>query len=42
MNEKPEFYFIVEYVKGIEIANNFYVETIGLKIEREYPNLYTI
>ena len=34
---KPKFGFIVEYVKDIEIAKSFYVETIGLTIEREHP-----
>ncbi|MCJ8325486.1 MAG: hypothetical protein MJK08_00150 [Campylobacterales bacterium] len=38
MNEKPKFGFIVEYVKDIEIAKNFYVETLGLNVEREHPN----
>ncbi|WP_375724702.1 glyoxalase/bleomycin resistance/dioxygenase family protein [Arcobacter sp. KX21116] len=37
MNEKLKFGFIVEYVKDIEIAKKFYVETMGLQIEREHP-----
>jgi len=37
MNEEPKFGFIVEYVKNIEIAKKFYVETLGLKVKREYP-----
>jgi len=37
MNEKLKFGFIVEYVKDIEIAKKFYVETLGLKVEREHP-----
>ena len=37
MNEKLKFGFIVEYVKDIEIAKKFYVETLGLEVEREHP-----
>jgi len=37
MYKKPTFGFVVEYVKDIEIAKNFYVKTLGLKIEREHP-----
>lgn len=37
MSEKPKFGFIVEYVKNIEASKNFYVEVLGLKVEREHP-----
>jgi len=38
MNEKPKFGFVVEYVKDINIAKKFYVETMNLDIQREHPN----
>lgn len=38
MSEKPKFGFIVEYVKNIETSKRFYVEVLGLKIEREHPS----
>lgn len=37
MTEKPKFGFIVEYVKDIEAAKRFYVEVLGLEVEREHP-----
>jgi len=37
MNEKIKFGFVVEYVKDIEAAKQFYVEVLGLKVEREHP-----
>lgn len=37
MNEQPRFGFVVEYVKEMEVAKHFYVETFGLKVEREHP-----
>ncbi|MEO7623276.1 MAG: VOC family protein [Gallionella sp.] len=37
MTEKPKFGFIVEYVKDIQVAKRFYVEVLGLKVEREHP-----
>ncbi len=38
MFEKPKFGFIVEYVKNIEASKRFYVEVLGLKVEREHPS----
>ena len=37
MSEKPRFGFIVEYVKNIEASKRFYVEVLGLGVEREHP-----
>ena len=37
MNEKPRFGFVVEYVRDIEAAKQFYVESFGLKVERTHP-----
>lgn len=37
MTEKPRFGFVVEYVKNIEASRRFYVEVLGLQIEREHP-----
>jgi catechol 2,3-dioxygenase-like lactoylglutathione lyase family enzyme len=37
MAEKPKFGFIVEYVKNIEASKRFYVDVLGLEIEREHP-----
>lgn len=37
MNEKPKFGFVVEYVKDIEAARHFYVDVMGLVVEREHP-----
>ena len=37
MNEKPRFGFVVEYVKDIEAARSFYVDVLGLVVEREHP-----
>ena len=37
MSNKPEFGFIVEYVTDIEAAKRFYVEVLGLKVERDSP-----
>ena len=37
MTEKPRFGFIVEYVKNIEASKRFYVEVLGLQVEREHP-----
>lgn len=38
MYEKPAFGFVVEYVKDIEASKHFYVDVLGLEIEREHPN----
>ena len=37
MNNKPEFGFILEYVSDIEAAKRFYVEVLGLEVERYHP-----
>jgi len=37
MNNKPEFGFILEYVTDIETTKQFYVEVLGLKVERDSP-----
>jgi len=34
---RPEFGFVLEYVRNIEAAKRFYVETMGLEIERTSP-----
>ncbi len=37
MKNKPKFGFVVEYVKDIAAARNFYVEILGLEVQREHP-----
>ncbi|HEY2406673.1 MAG TPA: VOC family protein [Polyangiaceae bacterium] len=37
MNERPRFGFVVEYVRDIDAAKQFYVESFGLKVERTHP-----
>ncbi|MGE5676040.1 MAG: VOC family protein [Mycobacterium leprae] len=37
MSNKPRFGFVVEYVKNIEEARQFYVELLGLQVERAHP-----
>jgi predicted enzyme related to lactoylglutathione lyase len=37
MSNKPKFGFIVEYVTDIEAAKRFYVEVLGLEVERYSP-----
>lgn len=37
MIHKPQFGFIVEYVTDIEAAVRFYVEVLGLEVERSSP-----
>ncbi|HEX2341138.1 MAG TPA: VOC family protein [Vicinamibacterales bacterium] len=34
---RPRFGFVLEYVKDIEAAKRFYVETLGLEMERHHP-----
>lgn len=34
---KPQFGFVLEYVKDIEAAKRFYVEVLGLQMERYHP-----
>lgn len=37
MNNKPQFGFVIEYVTDIEAAKRFYVEVLGLEVERTHP-----
>lgn len=37
MSIKPRFGFIVEYVTDIEAATRFYVDVLGLTVERTHP-----
>lgn len=37
MNNKPKFGFVLEYVTDVEAARRFYVEILGLKVERYHP-----
>ncbi len=37
MSNPPEFGFILEYVTDIETARRFYVDVLGLKVERYHP-----
>ena len=37
MNLKPKFGFVLEYVTDIEAAKRFYVEVLGLEVERYHP-----
>lgn len=37
MNINPKFGFVLEYVTDIEAAKHFYVEVLGLKVERYHP-----
>lgn len=37
MSSKPEFGFVIEYVKDIETAKQFYVDVLGLEVERVSP-----
>jgi len=37
VNDKPTFGFVVEYVKDIEASKRFYVDVLGLEVEREHP-----
>ncbi len=37
MSNPPIFGFILEYVTDIEAAQRFYVEVLGLKVERYHP-----
>jgi catechol 2,3-dioxygenase-like lactoylglutathione lyase family enzyme len=34
---KPKFGFAIEYVKDIEAAKRFYVDVLGLDVERSHP-----
>ena len=37
MTTKPRFGFALEYVSDIEAAKRFYVEVLGLEVERDHP-----
>ncbi len=37
MNNQPQFGFVLEYVTDIEVAKRFYVEVLGLTVERYHP-----
>ena len=37
MSVKPRFGFVVEYVEDIEAAKRFYVDVLGLEVERYHP-----
>ena len=37
MSNQPKFGFILEYVTDIEAAKRFYVEVLGLEVERYHP-----
>ncbi len=37
MSNSPKFGFVLEYVTDIEAARRFYVEVLGLKVERSAP-----
>jgi catechol 2,3-dioxygenase-like lactoylglutathione lyase family enzyme len=37
MSIKPKFGFALEYVKDVEAAKRFYVEVLGLDVERYHP-----
>jgi len=34
---KPKFGFVVEYVPDIQAAKRFYIEVLGLDVERDHP-----
>jgi catechol 2,3-dioxygenase-like lactoylglutathione lyase family enzyme len=37
VTQKPQFGFAIHYVKDIQAARRFYVEVLGLKVERQAP-----
>jgi catechol 2,3-dioxygenase-like lactoylglutathione lyase family enzyme len=37
MNVEPKFAFVLYYVDDIEAARRFYVETLGLTVQRQHP-----
>ncbi len=37
MTDKPKFGFVLEYVTDIETAKRFYVDVLGLEVERYHP-----
>jgi catechol 2,3-dioxygenase-like lactoylglutathione lyase family enzyme len=38
MSVKPRFGFVLEYVTDVEAARRFYVEVLGLEVERYHPS----
>jgi catechol 2,3-dioxygenase-like lactoylglutathione lyase family enzyme len=38
MSVRPAFGFVVEYVKDIEAAKRFYIEVLGLRVQRQHPS----
>ena len=38
MSSKPRFGFVVEYVKDVEAAKRFYVDVLGLSVQRYHPS----
>ena len=38
MSTHPRFGFVIVYVKDIDRAKRFYVESLGLRVEREAPS----
>ena len=37
MSNRPKFGFVLEYVTDIEAARRFYVDVLGLEVERYHP-----
>lgn len=37
MNNQPKFGFVLEYVTDIEAAKRFYIDVLGLEVERYHP-----
>ncbi len=37
MSSKPKFGFVLEYVADVETAKRFYVEVMGMEVERYHP-----
>ncbi len=37
MSSKPQFGFVIEYVTDIEAARRFYVDIVGLQVQRYHP-----
>jgi catechol 2,3-dioxygenase-like lactoylglutathione lyase family enzyme len=37
MSTKLRFGFVIEYVKDIEVAKRFYIDVLGLEVQRQHP-----
>lgn len=37
MSSKPQFGFVLEYVTDVEAAKRFFVDILGLEVERDHP-----